>query len=56
MTCAFQSANLVKNVACQSSPLSAMVVVFQETSPATTLAIMAVKSIVMGSALIPDMK
>ncbi len=56
MTCAFQSVKNVMESVCQSSPTNAMVLVFLETSPVITLAMMTVTSIVMGSALIPDMK
>ena len=57
MTRAFQSAKNVMESVCKSLPLNAMVLVFLETSPVIALAMMAtIRSIVMGSALIPDMK
>jgi hypothetical protein len=53
MTCVFRSSNLVMDVVCQSLPLNAMVLVFLETSPVITLAMMTtIRSIVMGNVFI----
>jgi hypothetical protein len=57
MSCAFQSAKNVMDFVCQSLPLNAMALVFQETSPATALAMTnIIRSTAKENALIPDMK
>jgi hypothetical protein len=52
MTCAFQLAKNVMESVCKSLPLNAMALVFQSTSPVTTIVTMTVKSIVMGNVFI----
>ena len=53
---AFQSANHVMEVVCQSLPLNATVLVSLQTSPVIALAMTSLRSVAMDNAFIPYMK